>query len=281
VNAPDATNPSLDLSFVDQVVEAQGRRAEAVIPILQAIQRHWRYLPQEALERVCALTEITPATIIGVSTFYTQFRHRPVGRHIINVCHGTACHVKGAGMIQEALARRLRLAEGEDTDAEGLFTVEKVACLGCCTLAPVVQIDGVTYGRLTSATVPEAIEDFLRRQSAPARAVRRPVVFDGQSVGEIRIGLGSCCVAQGSGRVHDAIDRVLTETQAAAVVKRVGCVGMCHQTPLVEVISVAGASKLYAKVTPESVAPVVLKHFRPGGSRGGWGIGPSVGSTGC
>jgi NADH-quinone oxidoreductase subunit F len=84
-------------------------------------------------------------------------------------------------------------------------------------------------------------------------------------LGEIRIGLGSCCVAQGSGKVREAIDRVLAETQAAAVVKRVGCVGMCHQTPLVEIVSASGTSKLYAKVTPESAAPVVLKHFRPRG----------------
>ena len=89
----------------------------AVIPILQAIQEHYRYLPQEALERVCELTEITPAAITGVSTFYTQFRHRPVGRHMISVCHGTACHVKGAGLIQDAVEQHLGLAPGEDTDA--------------------------------------------------------------------------------------------------------------------------------------------------------------------
>ena len=98
---------NLDLSFVDQTVDRLGRGPEMVIPILQAIQGHYRYLPQEALERVCQLTEITPASITGVATFYTQFRHRPVGRHIISVCHGTACHVKGSQLVQEALERRL------------------------------------------------------------------------------------------------------------------------------------------------------------------------------
>jgi len=86
----------LDLTFVDQCVERLGRGRDAVIPILQAIQTHYRYVPQEAIERVCRLTDITPAAIVGVSTFYNQFRHRPVGQHIIHVCHGTACHVKGA-----------------------------------------------------------------------------------------------------------------------------------------------------------------------------------------
>ncbi len=155
---------SLDLSFVDQAVERLGRRPEAVIPILQAIQAHYRYLPEPALERVCWLTEITPAQITGVATFYKQFRHRPVGRHMISVCHGTACHVKGSELVQDALQHRLKLCDGEDTDRDGLFTVQKVACLGCCTLAPVVQIDGVTYGRLTPSMVPEVLGDFLHRE---------------------------------------------------------------------------------------------------------------------
>ncbi len=101
----------LDLKFVDETVERLGRRTEAVIPILQAIQAHYRYLPREAMERVCKLTEITPATIAGVSTFYSQFRHRPVGKHIISVCHGTACHVKGSGLVQDALERHLKIRQ--------------------------------------------------------------------------------------------------------------------------------------------------------------------------
>src|SRR3990170_5264352 len=201
--------PEVDLSFVDRAVAALGRGREAVIPILQAIQEHYRYLPQEALWRVCELTEITPAAIVGVSTFYTQFRHRPVGRHMISVCHGTACHVKGSGLIQDALERRLGLSGGEDTSADGLFTLQKIACLGCCTLAPVIQIDGATYGRLVPSMVAEVLADFLERREDVAPKARhpegaRPARATGE-LGEIRIGLGSCCVAQGSGRVHEAI----------------------------------------------------------------------------
>ena len=152
-----ATMPELDLRFVDQTVAELGRGPEAVIPILQSIQTHYRYLPQEALVRVCELTDITPASITGVSTFYTHFRHRPVGRHMIHVCNGTACHVKGAARIRDAVAHHLELAADEDTDATGRFTVQEVACLGCCTLAPLFQIDGTTYGRLTPQIVPKAI----------------------------------------------------------------------------------------------------------------------------
>jgi len=255
----------LDLSFVDQTVEQLGRRPEAVIPILQAVQDQYRYLPPEALQRVCEITDITPATITGVSTFYTQFRHRPVGRHMISVCHGTACHVKGAGLVQDALERQLGIANGEDTDAEGLFTIEKVACLGCCTLAPVLQIDGTTYGHVTPGMVGEVLDDFLHLQKdgATKHLPRRPEPTG--EVGEIRIGLGSCCVANGSGKVHQAIRHALAEADAPAVVKRVGCVGMCHQTPLVELVPASGPSKLFAKVDPDDAPSIVLKHFKPKG----------------
>ena len=251
--------------FVDQTVARLGRSRQAVIPILQALQEHYRYLPQAALERVCELTEITPAAIVGVATFYSQFRHQPVGKHLVSVCHGTACHVKGAELVQDALVRHLHIPKDSDTDPDGLFTVQKVACLGCCTLAPVVQIDGITYGRLTASMAPEVIRDFLQQhEHTNGRPQHRAVLPSGE-LGEIRVGLGSCCVAQGSGKVHEAIGQLLAATGAPAVVKRVGCVGMCHQTPLVEIVPTQGPAQLFSKVQPESVPAIVLKHFKPKG----------------
>jgi NADH-quinone oxidoreductase subunit F len=255
----------LDLGFVDETVKRLGRQPEAVIPILQVIQAHYRYVPPEAMRRVCEISEITPAAITGVATFYTQFRHRPVGRHVIRVCHGTACHVKGAGVVQAALERQLGIAGGQDTDADGLFTIEKVACLGCCTLAPVIQIDGTTYGRLTSHRVAAVLEDFFRRQEDRAARRERPSAKPVGELGEIRIGLGSCCVAQGSGNVHEAIRQALAATGARAVVKRVGCVGMCHQTPLVELVPPHGPARLFAKVGEEDAPSILLEHFKPQG----------------
>jgi len=257
---------AIDLAFVDETVARLGRDRQQVIPILQALQGHYRYLPREALERVCALTEITPAAVTGVATFYTQFRHRPVGRHLISVCHGTACHVKGAELVHEAFEHHLKIPKGDDTDPEGRFTVQKVACLGCCTLAPVVQIDEQTYGRLTVSMVPEVLEDFLRREREGNRRQRAAgrVAAD-PACGEIRVGLGSCCVAQGSGQVHQTIQDMLGETASAAVVKRVGCVGMCHQTPLVELVLPNQPTALYAKVDPARARQIVLEHFKPRG----------------
>jgi len=99
---------SVDLRFVDETVERIGRTPDAVIPLLQAMQDHYGYLPEEVLRRVCAATQITPAAIGGVSTFYDMFRHAPSGEHIVHVCHGTACHVGGAERIEEALRRHGR-----------------------------------------------------------------------------------------------------------------------------------------------------------------------------
>lgn len=148
----------VDLSFVDGLVERLGRGQEAAVPILQAIQEHYRYLPDEALRRVCALTEITPAQIAGTSSFYARFRRSPVGRHVVKICHGTACHVAGAQQIHDELRRHLGIAPGADTDARRLFTLEAVACLGCCSLAPVLTVGEETAGRLTPASARQALD---------------------------------------------------------------------------------------------------------------------------
>ena len=253
-----------DLTFVDSLIERIGREPEAVIPILQAIQEHYRYLPREVLERVCEISEITPARIEGVSTFYTQFRHRPAGKHTIRVCVGTACHVRGAGAVHDGFCRHLDIAGDADTDDAGIFTVEKVACLGCCSLAPVVQIGDVTYGHLAGDTAADAVRDFLNLQSRRVRRKVRPVEA-GAEYGEIRISLDTCCLARGCGAVYEALCEAVARTGARAFVKRVGCTGMSYITPLVEVALPGQSPALYAGVKPEDAEAIVLRHFRPRG----------------
>jgi NADH-quinone oxidoreductase subunit F len=251
----------VDLTYVQEAIDRIGSGREKVIPLLQAIQEHYGYLPEAALRRVCELTEITPAAITGVSTFYSQFRHSPMGEHLVRVCIGTACHVKGAGLVHDALLRHLHVPEGDDTDPDRLFTVEKVACLGCCTLAPVVQIDEITYGHMTPNGVAGMLRDFLARDH---EAAKKPHVLEAADGGaEIRVGLGSCCMARGSAYVQDALFDALGEAGAPVKVKRVGCVGMCHQTPLVEVVRPDGDSKLYAQVQADEARAIVRRHFRP------------------
>ncbi len=158
--------PALDLTFVDGLVALHGRNPESAITLLQAIQAHYRYLPDEALRRLCQLTEVTPAQLAGASSFYGQFRSTPVGKHSVRVCHGTACHVAGARQITEELRRVLSISEGEDTDAARMFTVGEVACLGCCSLAPVMTVDGHTVGRLTPAMATAALPGAPETQPA-------------------------------------------------------------------------------------------------------------------
>jgi NADH:ubiquinone oxidoreductase subunit F (NADH-binding)/NADH:ubiquinone oxidoreductase subunit E len=149
-----------------------------------------------------------------------------------------------------------------------MFTLEKIACLGCCTLAPTVQIDNVTYGHLTPDTVPTVVSDFLRYEEGKAfRRQKAPKSRAGgsQPRGEIRLGLGSCCVARGSGKLRDALEQALADTGIKVGVKRVGCVGMCHQTPLLEVVLPDNKSFLYARVQPEDAKAIVLRHFKMGG----------------
>ena len=265
-SAPIADAEQIDLGVVDRIVETLGRTPEAAIPILQAIQAEFRYLPKSALRRVCEISEITPAQIAGVSTFYTQFRHRPAGVHLVRICHGTACHVKGASLVHDALLRHLGITDEGDTDREGVFTVERVACLGCCTLAPVMQIDGITYGHLTPDLVGQVLRDFLDFESVREAAkdrFARPRADKGHA--EIRVGLGSCCVAGGSAKVHEALERAVAALGLDIRVKPVGCVGMCHLTPLVEVVTGEGRSHLYARVQPDDAGAIVLQHFSPRG----------------
>jgi NADH:ubiquinone oxidoreductase subunit E len=157
-----AADEMLDLAFVGETVARIGRSREMAIPLLQAIQTHYRYLPDEALRRLCEITDLSPAQIAGTSSFYGQFRRSPVGEHIVKVCHGTACHVAGARQITDELRRYLDIPEGQDTDPTRQFTIEEVACLGCCSLAPVLMVDEQTAGRLTPTSAAEALKPFDR-----------------------------------------------------------------------------------------------------------------------
>jgi len=123
-------------------------RHGAAIPLLADIQRQFGYLPAEAVEEAARALDIPAAELFGVATFYSMFRLKPLGVHVIRLCRGTACHVQGSLRIAEELQRRLKVAEG-DTTEDGLFTLQFVACLGCCSLAPVMMVGEDVHGRLT------------------------------------------------------------------------------------------------------------------------------------
>ena len=250
---------------VDRIVSRRGSSEAAVIPILQDIQQEFSHLPEEALRYTCEVTAISQARIEGVASFYSQFRRKRTGEHIISVCTGTACHVKGSGLVYDAIRREMKLSGEEDTDASGVFTIEKVACLGCCTLAPVVRIDTVTYGHVIAETAGEILSDFLKRgkqklkpgsAASPSSAVK----------GEIRIGLGSCCIASGSQEVKNELEKTVAEAGLLVDVKQVGCVGICNQVPILEIVNPGENTAFYAHIKPEDVKQVVLSHFKPEGN---------------
>lgn len=259
------SNPP-DLTFVDEAVERCGREPDAVIPILQALQDHYGYLPEEGLRRVCESSRITPAHITGVASFYDMFRHKPVGKHIVRVCRGTACHVTGAERVEDALRRELRIPKGEDTDAKGEFTVEQVACLGCCTLAPVVRIGESTYGHTTGEKAGGMVQEFLaslNKKSADRSTEELLDAANGRP--QINIGLGSCCMAKGSDELFHALQETVKQTGADVHVKRVGCVGMCHRTPMIEVVLPGKPSLFYAGLGATDARNLVQRHFRSRG----------------
>ena len=247
---------------VDEILSYTGREPENLIMILQEVQKRLNFLPSEALKHICRVTDITPGQISGVSTFYSQFRHIPAGKYTIKICTGTACHVKGANFISDAFKRVLKIDETGSTSADNLFSIEEVACLGCCTLAPVVQIDGKTYGHVKPTQIQEIIDDFLRNginnDEVPGKS--DDTDFDA----EVRIGLGSCCVAGGSKEILSEIMEVKEKFDLNISMKPVGCVGVCNQTPLLEIVTKENGSSRYTNVRQHQVEEILLKHIRPG-----------------
>ena len=133
-----------------------------LIPLLQAAQDSYGYIPQLAVEQISEVTGIPASEVYGVITFYKQFRVKPVGRHLIRLCKGTACHVQGANMIAQTVADELKVPRDETTD-DGVFTFTVVACLGCCSLAPVLMVDDQTYGRMTPQKVRRILRQYRQR----------------------------------------------------------------------------------------------------------------------
>ena len=142
----------IDTKKLDDIIEKNGRYKDAVIPILQDIQAEYNWLPKEVFEIVARELEIPLMDVYGVATFYRTFSLKPRGKHIITVCLGTACHVRGGQRITETISRELGIYPGETTE-DLKFTLETVNCLGCCAIGPIAVIDGEYYGGMTSQKV--------------------------------------------------------------------------------------------------------------------------------
>ena len=159
-------NRAAQFADLAPVLEEYAQKPGSLITILQKTQDIYGYLPIDAINYISEVTGIMPAKIYGVATFYAQFRLQPVGKNLIMLCQGTACHVNGSQLIEEAITEHLGIEDGQTTE-DGVFTLNNVACLGCCSLAPVMMVKNAegdeTYGNLTKTKVKEILDEISAR----------------------------------------------------------------------------------------------------------------------
>ncbi|MFW6040335.1 MAG: NADH-quinone oxidoreductase subunit NuoE [Thermoplasmatota archaeon] len=144
---------------MEKIFEKYKPEPGSLIPLLQESQRQFGYLPKEVMIKIGEYLGLPVSKVYGVATFYAQFRFEPLGKHMVKICHGTACHVKGADKITDAVENKLDIKTGETTK-DGMFTLERVACLGCCSLAPVIMVDDTAHGNLTREKVKDVLDQY-------------------------------------------------------------------------------------------------------------------------
>jgi len=162
------TDNNIDLSLMDPLILKYKHKKGNLIPLLQATQELYGFIPRQAFIKLNRETGLELNEMYGVATFYAQFRLTPAGKHIVKMCHGTACHVQSVTAITDELLDFLKIKDGETTE-DGVFTLETVACLGCCSLAPVMMIDEETYGKLTPKEALRIVKEVKREESLKAQ----------------------------------------------------------------------------------------------------------------
>lgn len=162
---PPAETVAAKFDRVCEILDQHSRHPAKLIPILQAIQEEYRYLPEEVMTYVATALNIPAARVFGVATFYAHFALAPRGKYVIRLCDGTACHVKNSIPILEALQGKLSLNEKKKTTPDMLFTLETVACLGACGLAPVMVINEEVHGQITPAKALELVDEIIAREA--------------------------------------------------------------------------------------------------------------------
>lgn len=157
----------VDLSLMEEVFENYKKENGNIITVLQGAQEVYGYLPVEVLKLIADRTGNKRAKVYGIATFYSQFRLTPRGKYIILQCQGTACHVNGSEAVSNALCEELGINPGE-TSSDNMFTLEDVACLGCCSLAPVIMINGEAYGNLTPDSARKIVKEIYAKEKGAA-----------------------------------------------------------------------------------------------------------------
>ncbi len=155
--------PKVDKGKLDEIIQSYDGEKSYLIAMLQKVQEIYKYLPEEAMTYIGSKVEgLSPATVFGVATFYAQFSLEPKGKYEIKVCDGTACHVRGSMPVLEAVKKKIQLKDGKMTTENGMFSLETVSCLGACSLAPAMVINGKIYPKMTPDAVEIVIDTILK-----------------------------------------------------------------------------------------------------------------------
>lgn len=156
-------NESLD--WLDEIIESHGTSRTSLIPVLQSVQGKYRYLPEHVMSHISEKMALPLSSVYGVATFYAQFSTEPKGRHIVQICDGTACHVRGAKDIINRVRKDFKLTHETKTTEDKFLTLESVACIGACAMAPAVIVDGHVYGHLNPDKMAKIIDDIKAEES--------------------------------------------------------------------------------------------------------------------
>lgn len=248
-------------NFLEKIIKEKGRDKTVLVAILLAVQDKYRYLPENVLSLIPAMSNITAAAVKEVATYYSHFRLIPAGEHSIKVCIGTACYVKNAEQTYQAFKNYLKIAEDKDTDVDQKFTVSKVACLGCCMLAPAVQIDNLIYGWVEPSEVPRVIENFLKVCKEHGGSPQLPE--PGKCSGEVKICLCSSCSAAGADKIYNQLLQWSVLHRFMVQPTATGCTGLSFEAPLIEVTDPHKQVFHYGKVDSDSLETILIHHFKP------------------
>lgn len=243
---------------VNKAVYVHGPGNERTMDVLLEIQKELKYVPSEAIQELCMTSDVTPGQVTELSTFYSQIRHNPTGKHIIQVCSGICCHLKSSKDVEKALKEYLKL-DDNNCSPDNNFYLEEVDCLGACAVSPAIRIDDKMYGHVDPEQVESIITNFLETQDHQQTTIKKAVSQEVEA--EIRVGIGTCCVAAGSKDVLTEVATIKENNNLNIRIKPVGCTGACSFTPILEIAKKNGEVKRYTNVQVVNVLSIMHENF--------------------
>jgi len=298
--------------YIDAVVDRYNADQQFSLAILQDIQKTYSYLSREALDRIAERLDLSRGEVYRLATFFAAFSLKAKGEYVCKVCLGTACHVLGSPRLLETLERELDIKAGETT-SDGKFTLEAVRCLGACALAPVLVVNEEPHGHMSPDKVAKLIAELSAKEAERPEAPQLSVALDLSEVPPkdlaegvedkqarlksvedletlqarlqedikartetgttITVGMGTCGISAGAREVVHAIQAELSTRDIDARVTAVGCIGMCHMEPLVDIQQGNGPRITYVNVTPKKVKRIIEEHVTQGRPVDEWVFG--------